>query len=173
MAAPKGNSFYKYVKLPTGKPKKYTPKKLWDMAVTYIEWAEKNPLYEMKVFSNGKSKNVPKMRAITENGFCLFNGIPISTWEQYKKNEGGSYKEFAEVISKICETLRQIKFEGASADLLNANIISRHLGLVDRVAQTTASGDDIQPMNLSNLTDDELRTLTELQRKSGTGKAEL
>jgi len=42
-----------------------------------------------------------------------------------------------------------------------------------KVAQTTAAGDDIQPMNLSNLTDDELRTLTELQRKSGTGKTEL
>jgi len=171
MAAPKGNSFYKYVTLPTGKPKKYKPAELWDMAVKYIEWAEKNPLHEMKVFGNGKRMKVPKMRAITENGFCLFNAISISTWEQYKKNDNGAYKEYVEVISKICETIKQIKFEGASADLLNPNIIARHLGLVEKVAQTNASGEDIQPMDLSKLTDDELRTLAELQRKSGTGKA--
>lgn len=36
-----------------------------------------------------------------------------------------------------------------------------------KVAQTTVAGDDLQPITLSNLTDDELRTLAELQRKSG------
>ncbi len=46
------------------------------------------------------------------------------------------------VITRIKETIFTQKFEGASADLLNANIIARDLGLADK-KDITSDGDKI------------------------------
>jgi hypothetical protein len=143
MAAPKGNQFYKNVKLP-GPPRKYKPQQLLDNCMAYLEWAEKNPLYEMKVFSNGKTRNVPKMRAVTEKGFCLFSGMPVISWEKIKKNDNGKYDDFVQIVRLIGDLIYQIKFEGAAADLLNPAIIIRELGLVDKVAATDPDGNPVK-----------------------------
>ena len=41
-------------------------------------------------------------------------------------------KDFSTIISRIEEVIYNQKFQGAAADLLNANIISRELGLADK-----------------------------------------
>ncbi len=43
------------------------------------------------------------------------------------------------------------KFEGAAADLLNANIISRELGLADRQEHTGKDGGAIETRDVSNV----------------------
>lgn len=134
MAAPKGNSFYQLVKMPTGRPKKYTPESLWKKAQEYFEWVETNPLLERRVFNyQGEIVNadVPKMRAMTETAFCLFAEIDSDTFANYKSNKD-PYKDFFGVSTSIAQIIYTQKFEGAAAEFLNHNIIARDLGLRER-----------------------------------------
>lgn len=98
----------------------------------YFEWNESNPLYEDKVsFYQGVPSHemVEKMRVMTQEALSLFIGINVSTWREWKANKD---HDFAEVIQWAESVIWQQKFSGASADLLNANIISRDLGLADK-----------------------------------------
>jgi len=142
MAAPKGNQFWKMVKDPTGRPKMFeTPQELWDAAVGYFEWVEANPLEEEKLFHfQGEvvRANTTKMRAMTLQAFYLFAGIDRSTFENYDSKEG--YEEFFSITTRIRETIKEQKFTGAAAELLNPNIIARDLGLTDKkVVEQTGS----------------------------------
>jgi hypothetical protein len=134
MAAPAKNEFWKLVKNP-GREMIYKPNELWKKAVEYFTWAEKNPLYEMKVFGTGMKINVPKMRAMTEMAFCLFAGISDDTFRNYKSNED-PYKDFFGVANKISQIIYCQKFEGAAAEFLNPNIIARDLGLSEKQDHT-------------------------------------
>jgi hypothetical protein len=105
---------------------------------------EENPLWESKLFAyQGEiSEGVaPKMRAMTIDGLCLFLDIGVQTWHDYKVRDG-----FSEVTSRAESVIRSQKFAGAAADLLNANIIARDLGLKDASSQehTGPNGGPIQ-----------------------------
>ena len=67
------------------------------------------------------------MRAMSIAGICVFLGITPTTWFEYKKLEG-----FSDVICEAENIMFTQKFEGASADLLNQNIIARDLGLKEK-----------------------------------------
>lgn len=102
---------------------------LWTAACEYFESVEDNPLYETKAFQfQGEVtlQEIPKMRAMTIGGLCLFLDICKETYANYRSRD-----DFVVITSRIDETIRSQKFEGASADLLNANIIARDLGLKD------------------------------------------
>ena len=103
---------------------------MWTACLEYFDWVERNPLSEEKVFaSQGKvtRARVAKMRAMTIMGLCNFLDIGMSTWDEYRNRE-----DFAAVTARVEQIIRQQKFEGASADLLNANIIARDLGISDK-----------------------------------------
>ena len=114
-----------------GRPAKFnSPEHLWGCAVEYFEWVEANPLKEEKLFHYQgvvSKEEVSKMRAMTVAGLCVFVGMGESTWSDYKNNP-----EFSAVTRKIDSIMRQQKFTGAAADMLNANIIARDLGLADK-----------------------------------------
>lgn len=96
----------------------------------YFEWVEENPLKEAKAFSyQGKVVigELSKMRAMTMQGMCIFLGIGTSTWADYRNKD-----DFSEVVEEIENIIYDQKFSGAAADLLNANIIARDLGLADK-----------------------------------------
>ncbi len=135
MAAPKGNKFYLLVKKPTGRPNKYTPNRLWKKAFQYFAWIEKNPLMETKAFSNGTTKKLPKMRAMSELAFCLFAGISRETFNKYKSGKE-EWKDFSDISNAISDIIYSQKFEGAAANFLNHNIIARDLGLKDKTELT-------------------------------------
>ena len=102
---------------------------LWDACLEYFEWVEENPLKEEKIFSfQGVTHKgtVDKMRAMTIGGLCIFLDICENTWGNYREN-----KDFLRVITRVERVIRDQKFTGASADLLNSNIIARDLGLRD------------------------------------------
>lgn len=126
MSAPEGNQYWKLAH-DFKKPKRYQPDELLQQATEYAEWCEINPLYELKVFGTGVQIKVPKMRAMTIEGFCLFCNMAKSTWYEYEKN-----KEYSDIISCVRDLFYSQKLEGAAADLLNPNIIARELGLSDK-----------------------------------------
>ena len=131
MAAPKNNQFWK-ARSKHGRDKIFkTPEDLWNAAEEYFQWIEDNPLKEGKIFQyQGEIVNgsITKMRAMTITGLCRFLHITFPTWEEYKKLDDFSY-----ITHEIEEVIRDQKFSGAAADLLNANIIARDLGLRDGV----------------------------------------
>lgn len=139
----KGNQFWK-ARTTHGRAKLFeSPDVLWSACVEYFEWVEENPLWEHKVFSfqGGITEtSVPKMRAMTRNGLCLFLGIDEKTWNNYGRDE--NYSDFFPVVQHVEKTIYEQKFTGAAADMLNPNIIARDLGLSDKqeLAHTSPDG---------------------------------
>ncbi|HGJ5865578.1 DNA-packaging protein (plasmid) [Arsenophonus nasoniae] len=130
MAAPKGNRFWEARSSHGRKPVFENPEQLWQACCEYFEWIENNPLKEEKVFSyQGEitHTNISKMRAMTIMGLCLFLDIDRTTWLAYKAKEG-----FSIITTRTEEVIYDQKFSGAAADLLNANIIARDLGLKEQ-----------------------------------------
>lgn len=126
-----------------GRPRLYTPEDLLSKAKEYLQWAEDNPLYETKiVMSEGYPlhEKVPKMRAVTMWGFELFAGVHPEYVADLRRDKP---EEYSRVIKIIERAIYLRKFEGAAADMLNANIISRDLGLKERTDVT--SGDEPIP----------------------------
>lgn len=130
MSAPLGNQFWK-ARATHGRDKIFADKDILQEAChEYFDWVEANPLIETKAFhSQGEITyaEIPKMRAMTLGGLCLFLGISDDTWRLYRERE-----DFIGVIKKVEQAIYEQKFTGAAADLLNANIIARDLGLSDK-----------------------------------------
>lgn len=158
MAAPKGNKFWECRAKHGRNGIWQDPEKLWQDCVGYFEWVEANPLWESKAFNvqgDVTDHPLPKMRAMTMDGLCIHLGISIQTWHNYKARE-----DFLEVSTRVEQIIRDQKFAGAAADLLNANIIARDLGLKD-AQEIKHSGH----MSYSDLSDDELeRKIQELRQ---------
>ena len=130
MSAPKGNRFWEARSKSGRNPTFSSPEQLWDSCVEYFEWVEDNPLQEEKAtqFQGAFIKGtVSKMRAMTIGGLSIFLDISQETWSNYRKREG-----FLGVTRKVEDIIKHQKFSGAAADLLNANIIARDLGLADK-----------------------------------------
>lgn len=131
-------------------PKFETAEDLWSACCEYFEWVDANPLHEQKVF-NGKDgivkTDVTKMRAMTIGGLCLFLDISRETWTEWRKSRA----DFSEVIRAADEVIYSQKFSGAAADLLNANIIARDLGLSDKQEHTGKDGGPIETKDTSDL----------------------
>lgn len=138
MPAPKGNQYWKLAHN-WRKPKKFTPDELFEKANEYAQWCEKNPLYEMKVFGTGIKMKVPKMRAMTLQGFSLFANFDLSTFYDWEKDEA-----YTKIISRIRSIFFSQKIEGAAADLLNPNIIARELGLKEQSDINLTGNIDVQ-----------------------------
>lgn len=127
-----GNQFWK-LRAKHGRDKLFeTPELLWQAACEYFQWCEENPLKEIKAFAfQGQIDTVelPVMRAMTLSQLCIYLGCNEAYFRQFKST---AEKDFSTVINEIEQTIYNQKFQGAAGNLLNANIISRELGLVDK-----------------------------------------
>lgn len=107
------------------------PESLLQAAGEYFDWADKNPWHRNEAVKSGESAGliieVPVQRPLTLKALCHFLDVDFTTWQLYKKREG-----FVDAVSSIKEFIYNQKLEGAICSIFNANIISRHLGLVDR-----------------------------------------
>jgi len=142
VSAPQGNRFWEARSSHGRAPKFEDAQALWDACCQYFEWVENNPLWEDKPFSYQGvviENTIVKMRAMTLDGLHLFLDITDQTWHNYKQRGD----DFLEVIQKAEKIIRYQKFTGAAADLLNANIIARDLGLADKKELTGANGDPL------------------------------
>lgn len=161
--APKGNQFWK-ARAKHGRDKLFASAELlWEACCEYFQWAEDNPLWEGKVAQyQGGVVDMPvaKMRAMTIGGLCIFLDIHRGTWNEWRNN-----KDFSEVIEKVETIIYVQKLTGAAADLLNANIIARELGLRD-ASTVEHSGS----MDINKMTDEELnnKLLALINESSGS-----
>ncbi len=136
MAAPKGNQFWK-LRSKHGRDAIFKdPETLMEEATKYFQWCDDNPLYETKAF-NGKDEvkivELPKMRAYTLAGLCIYLNTNTVYFNQFESTETyKNNKDFSKVLTHIREVIYTQKFTGAAADFLNANIIARDLGLSDK-----------------------------------------
>lgn len=141
MGAPKGNQFWK-ARSKHGRDKIFSsPDVLWESCVEYFEWCEENPLFEVQAFAYQgvvTQEPIPKLRAMTIQGLCLFLDISLKTWNDYRNSE--THKDFLQVVTRAESVIYQQKFTGASAGLLNPNIIARDLGLADKKDHTSSDG---------------------------------
>ena len=110
--------------------RKMSPEMVLEKSQEYVSYCLTNHL--MATDFRGKEAQevqVPKMRAMTLTGLCMYIGISTRTWKDWRK-----IKKYSLVIAQVEECMRTQKFEGAAAGLLNPNIIARDLGLVDQKA---------------------------------------
>ena len=111
---------------------------MWNKAVAYFDWAVANPLLSQKIFNHQGEiikGDEEKLRPFTILGMCNYIGITYQTWLDYRRNKeakGKDKTDFSLVMDRIDQIIYSQKFEGASAGLLNPNIIARDLGLADK-----------------------------------------
>lgn len=142
MAAPIGNKFWEARSSHGRAPIFGSPEELWEACLEYFEWVEANPLYEAQAFAyqgNVKIQEMPKMRAMTVSSLCIFLDIDATTWRAYREKDG-----FSIITTRADEIIRMQKFQGAAADLLNANIIARDLGLSEKSELTGEGGGPVK-----------------------------
>lgn len=126
-----------------GRPKAIpTPERLWELACDYFEDVDNNPITKEELIKGGMfagdKGTVNLQRPYTFEGlevYLYLNGI-ISKLDDYRANTYGNYSEFQDVVRVIEKTIRTQKFEGASAGIFNASIISAELGIAKKIEQT-------------------------------------
>ena len=145
MAAPKGNRFWE-ARAKHGRDKIFaTPEIMLEAAYEYFNWVEENPLGKAIIYQGlvaGKPEDL--MRAMTIKGLCIFWGVNSFYLNDFVGNLDLTKeldKDFSQVINTIKEIIATQKFEGASAGLLNPNIIARDLGLTDKSERDIKSSD--------------------------------
>jgi len=134
-----GNRFWEARSSHGRNPKFETADALEDAISQYFEWNEANPRYKDQLVTfQGSATHEPvaQMRAMTIGAMCMFIGVDHSTWIEWKT----SRSDFSKVMGWAESVIYRQKFEGASADLLNPNIIARDLGLADKKEHTSPDG---------------------------------
>lgn len=142
----KGNRFWEARSTFGRKPLFSDPDDLWKACCEYFEWVADNPLMEAKAFAyQGEvtDHDLPKMRAMTMTGMCIFLDMSDDTWRDYR-----SKPAFSEVCAAAEQVVRTQKFEGAAAGLLNHAIIARDLGMADR---SEVTGKDGAPLGMTDM----------------------
>lgn len=144
MAATKNNQWWK-LRAKHGRDKIFeSPEMLWDACTGYFEETDKRKWNKTEYKSSGKGFRkiqIPTDTPYTINGLCLYLGIDLKTWNNYRNLV--EYKDFFPVITQVEQIIYIQKFEGASVGAYNANIISRELGLADK---TVLQGDKENPL---------------------------
>lgn len=162
----KGNKFWE-IRSKHGRDRLFTtPKLLWEAAVGYFQWCEDNPLLETDF--RGKDATevlIPKMRAFTMSGLCIYLDCGMKYFYQFQSSLEGRTDpqslDFSNIISRIIEVIYTQKFTGAAAGFLNPNIIARDLGLTDKqeIKQLHTNSDEY--VEYTELSDDALKEITD------------
>ncbi|MCK9549209.1 DNA-packaging protein [Aquamicrobium sp.] len=143
-----GNRFWMARSSAGPNPKFAKADDLWSACVEYFDWVQANPLYADHIVTfQGMATHEPvaKMRAMTIAGLCLFLDISQETWRLWKRDRS----DLLAVITRAETVIYSQKFAGAAADLLNANIIARDLGLADKNELTGKDGEPLMPESSS------------------------
>ena len=109
------------------------PEDLWDDAKAYFMWCEKNPHKELRLSPrrNGRPyrEYVDHPRAFTAAGLAAFCGFKSSSIKVWLENEDHLLHD---VACKIADIMHEQKFTYAAVGLMNAQLVSRDLGLADK-----------------------------------------
>lgn len=144
-----GNRFWEARSSAGPNPKFAGPEELWPACCEYFQWVEENPLWEDRLVTfQGVATHEPaaKMRAMTIAGLCLFLDVTVKQWIEWRNSRA----DLSNVITRVEGVIYSQKFTGAAADLLNANIISRDLGLADKNELTGKDGGALEVADVSD-----------------------
>lgn len=133
-----------------GRPLKYEPDELLEKFQEYIKWAKEHPIPIVKNVKNTTTKGDTygsdslerKPRLLSISGFLVFIGAGSDWWQSLDREDRKRHEEFARVKGFIREFCQSYQSEMASADIFNANIVSRLLGLADK-KDITSGGEKI------------------------------
>ena len=126
-----GNKFWEVRSSCGANPKFETADQLRAACVEYFTWCHDNPLYADSVTTyQGTTTHEPiaKMRAFTLQGLYMFVDVSQRQWGTWRTERD----DLRPVIEWAEAVIYRQKFEGAAADLLNASLIARELGLADK-----------------------------------------
>ncbi len=144
-----GNQAWKARSIDGRKPIFNDPDVLHSACLQYFQWVEDNPLMTtelVKYQGEATQVQVPRIRAMTIAGLCIYLDISPSTWAGYSDRP-----DFLKVTELVESIIYCQKFEGAAADLFNGNIIARELGLADRQEVKNAAALTILRKNHSHV----------------------
>lgn len=134
MAAPKNNQFWKQ-RSKHGRDKIFSdPQLLWESAIEYFEWCDKNPWFKTEAAKAGdhfgEVVNAPTARPYSIRGLCVFIDIDKNTFYRYCDEE--PYKDFWDITNKIKDIIQNQQWEGAMVGAYNSSIAARTLGLSEK-----------------------------------------
>jgi len=144
MSAPIDNQFWK-ARSKHGRNKIFaTPEILWEAACEYFQWVDDNPLLKGIVYQGAVSTDSESiMRPMTIGGLCLFLGVHteyLAGFESDLNLDTQEGKDYSQIVKDIKQIIYEQKFAGATAGLMNPNIIARDLGLADKKDLTSSDG---------------------------------
>lgn len=115
------------------------PRMLKALAILYFEEAHNDTIIKRDYIRSGERAGeiveIKVQRPFSHTGLELFieaHGIR-STILDIRKNKDGRFSEFADVVQWIDAVIAQDKYDGAAVGNYNANLISRDLGLAEKV----------------------------------------
>jgi hypothetical protein len=117
-----------------------TPRDLKSQAADYFQWVEDHPLLEEKAFAHQgivAREELAKCRAFSFKALASHMGLTTAQLSKYR-SYGPEWEEAFDLIDQI---IYSQKFENAAAGLLNATIIGRDLGLVEKSERDLKSSD--------------------------------
>ena len=158
MGAPTENEFWRLRKDLSETGKKLSPDEVIEKAQEYIDYCRNTPLNEIDF--RGKDANevtLPKMRAMTIKGLCLWLDISDTTWGKWKKDE-----KYVGIITRIENLIYVYKFEGAAAGMLKENLIARELGLTDKKDFSSSDGTMTPKLNINVTSNDAKKALEDI-----------
>ncbi len=128
-----------------------SPEEMWDKALAYFKWCEDNPLYKTEQMKSPDKTpitidentpsvpserliEIPLKRAFTWAAFSIFCGVSQGYFRKIK-SEGPvdeARKLWLEVVYRIDDAIFTQQYEGGASGQLNAAIVARGIGLVDK-----------------------------------------
>lgn len=117
-------------------PKFNHPQELWEACVGYFEWVKANPIIVEETINyqgTGNPHNTYRPRVMTITALCVHLGIGQSTWKDYRRERG----DLIPVIEMVQNIIWANKYEGAAVNLFNSQMVSRDLGLTEKVEQSS------------------------------------
>lgn len=139
----KGDPGYWDWRANTGKPKNLrNPKQLWKLACEYFQSVDERPFKKKDFIRGGESAgtiiDIETIMPYTWQGlddYLFANGV-LAKLEDYRANKDNRYPEFAETLSRITGIIFDQKYSGAAVGAFNASLISKDLGISEKIQQT-------------------------------------
>ena len=156
-----------------GRPPSFTdPEAFKEKCLEYIEWVKNNPV-EKTITASFQGvithKKVPHMRGMTQFGLATYLGVGITTLKNY-----GKHPEFMSIFEGIDAMMKAWNLDGAMSGDLNVTLVARIDGHADKTeTDITTNGESINKQNIdmSKLSDDELRNLDSIISKANQSGA--
>lgn len=133
MAAPPNNQFWK-LRASHGRELIFSsPSILWEACCEYFEATDERKWFKTEFHGKDATQClVPVETPYTWSGLYLFLDISHTAWSEYENRE-----DFNAICIRVRGIIYTQKFEGAAVGAFHPMIISRDLGLTDKVESKT------------------------------------